>query len=130
MEASFKDQSYLPPSAHGSNAYGDLLMLNQFGFMIMVVAPENAQIATIDLDLDCNGHLLKLPGQVSRTREKFDFWRILDARIPNVPAERPYFVNQMMIKLFSDGIYIWWILADPDIILYMGHPYNLANPAV
>ena len=130
VEASFKDQQYLPPSAHGSNAYGDLLMLNQFGFMIMVVAPENAQITTIDLDLDCNGHLLKLPGQVSRTREKFDFWRILDARIPNVPAERPYFVNQMMIKLFSDGIYIWWILADPDIILYMGHPYNLANPAV
>ena len=130
VEASFKDQSYLPPSAHGSNAYGDLLLLNQFGFMLMVVAPENAQIATIDLDLDCNGHILKLPGQVSRTRTHFDFWRILDAKILNAPAERPYFVNQMMIKLFSDGIYLWWVLADIDTVKHFGHPYNLLNPAI
>lgn len=128
VEASFKDQSYLPPSAHGSNAYGDLLLLNQFGFLVTVVAPDNSNIATIDLDLDCNGHLVKLPGAVTRTRQRFDFWRVLDANIPNLPDYRPYFVNQQMIKLFSDGIYLWWMNFDDTQRSVFAHPYNLSNP--
>lgn len=128
VEASFKDQSYLPPSAHGSNAYGDLLLLNQFGFLVTVVAPENTQIATIDLDLDCNGHLVKLPAMVRRTRDRFDFWRVLDINIPNNPQQRPYFVNQMMVKLFADGLYLWWMSLDNIQTTVFGHPYNLDNP--
>ena len=56
VEASFKDQSYLPPSAHGSNAYGDLLLMNQFGFMIIITAPDAANLAKLDLDM-VNEHL-------------------------------------------------------------------------
>ena len=127
VEASFKDQSYLPTTVHGSNCYGDLLLLNQFGFMIIVTAPDNTNIATIDLDLECNGHICKLPVTVRKTRTKFDFWRVLDHNIPNAPEYRPYFVTQMMIKLFTDGLYLWWYNNGDIDTTNFGHPYNLAN---
>lgn len=130
VEASFKDQSYLPTSVHGSNCYGDLLMLNQFGFMLIVTTPENSQIASIDLDLECNGHMLKLPAATGHSRARFDFWRILDAKIENAPAQRPYFVNQMMVRLFSDGVYLWWMNYDSQQTAVFGHPYNLSNPSI
>lgn len=129
IEAQFKDQSYLPPSAHGSNCYGDLLNLNQFGFLLAVLAPDAVNVQKIDLDLECNGHLVAQLAPVTHTRTRMDFWRVLDARIPNAPLDRPYFVNQMMVKLFSDGIYLWWMSYDNQQTALFGHPYNLGNPA-
>ena len=129
IEAQFKDQSYLPPSAHGSNCYGDLLNLNQFGFLLAVLAPDAVNVQKIDLDLECNGHLVAQLAPVTHSRTRMDFWRVLDARIPNAPESRPYFVNQMMIKLFSDGIYLWWMSYDNQQTALFGHPYNLGNPA-
>jgi hypothetical protein len=130
VEAQFKDQTYLPPSAHGSNCYGDLLTLNQFGFMLVVTAPDNVNLQKIDLDLDCNGHLVAQLAPVTRSRTRMDFWRMLDVRILNNPEKRPYFVNQMMIKLFSDGLYLWWMMYDNLQTSLFAHPYNLANPAL
>ena len=130
VEASFKDQQYLPTSVHGSNCYGDLLLMNQFGFMILVIAPDADNLRNLDLDLNANGHLCKIPATIRRSRTVFDYWRILDHNIPNYPLERPYFVNQMMIKLFSDGLYLWWMNNGDIDYIHFGHPYNLTNNAV
>ena len=130
VEASFKDQRYLPPSAHGSNAYGDLLLMNQFGFMIIITAPDAANLAKLDLDMEANGHMVGLLATVGRTRTRFDYCRMLDAKIPNAPNERPYFVNQMMVKYFSDGLYLWWMNYDNQQDQLFSHPYNTLNNPV
>ena len=130
VEASYKDQSYLPPSVHGSNAYGDLLLMNQFGFMIIVTAPDSANLAKLDLDMEANGHLVGLSASVTKTRTRFDYYRMLDAKILTAPAERPYFVNQMMVKYFSDGIYLWWMNYDNQQGRLFSHPYNTQNNPV
>ncbi len=130
VEASFKDQSYLPPSAHGSNAYGDLLLMNQFGFMIIVTAPDSVNLAKLDLDMEANGHMVGLQAAVTRTRTRFDYCRLLDAKILNAPDERPYFVNQMMVKYFSDGVYLWWMNYDSQQEQLFSHPYNTSNNPV
>lgn len=130
VEASFKDQSYLPASVHGSNAYGDLLLMNQFGFMIIITAPDAANLAKLDLDMEANGHMVGLLATVGRTRTRFDYCRMLDAKIPNAPNERPYFVNQMMVKYFSDGLYLWWMNYDSQQEQLFSHPYNTLNNPV
>ena len=90
---------------------------------------DAVNVQKIDLDLECNGHLVAQLAPVTHTRTRMDFWRVLDARIPNAPEDRPYFVNQMMVKLFSDGIYLWWMKYDSQQTALFGHPYNLGNPA-
>lgn len=130
VEASFKDQSYLPPSAHGSNAYGDLLLMNQFGFMIIITAPDSVNLAKLDLDMEANGHMVGLQAAVTRTRTRFDYCRLLDAKILNAPDKRPYFVNQMMVKYFSDGVYLWWMNYDSQQEQLFSHPYNTINNPV
>ena len=48
VEAGYADKKYLPNTSTGSNAYGDLMMLKQYGFNISVVAPSNADLIDID----------------------------------------------------------------------------------
>lgn len=127
VEASFKDQRYLPTTVHGSNCFGDLLLINQFGFLFFVTTPSVYDGGMINKDLEANGHICKQVATVERSRYNFDYWRVIDLALVNDASIRPYFVNQMMIKLFSDGIYLWWFRDGNINTSRFAHPYNLTN---
>lgn len=130
VEAQFEDKKYMPNTLFGSNAYGDLMHLNQYGFVVTVVTTDN--IVDLDRVNESSGHICKGLVTCRKSRQVFDYWRMLEPKITNSPYNRPQFVNAMMTTLFNDGVYFWWYnnsTQDIDTVNF-AHPYAVANAAV
>ena len=132
IEASYADKKYLPTTAAGSNAYGDLMMLQQYGFNISVVCPSEADLIDLDRINESSGHMCKGLVTCRQTRLNFDFWRMIEPKITNDVFNRPQFVNALMTSLFNDGLYLWWYNEETeDIDLKdFAHPYAVNNPSI
>lgn len=130
IEASYADKKYLPNTAAGSNAYGDLMMLQQYGFNISVVCPSPADLTDLDRINESSGHMCKGLVTCRQSRQIFDYWRMIEPKIKNDVYNRPQFVNAIMTSLFNDGIYLWWFNdASGDIdTANFAHPYAVTNP--
>ena len=132
IEASYADKKYLPTTAAGSNAYGDLMMLQQYGFNISVVCPSKADLIDLDRINESSGHMCKGLVTCRQTRLNFDFWRMIEPKITNDVFNRPQFVNALLTSLFNDGLYLWWYNEETeDIDLKdFAHPYAVNNPSI
>ena len=127
VEAQFADKRYMPPSSAGSNAYGDLWFFGQYGFRISVITTGN--LHDIDLINESNGHICKGLVTCRKSRETFDYWRMLEPKLTNSPYNRPQFVNALMTTLFNDGVYLWWYKSSVNDIdtQNFAHPYAVVN---
>lgn len=132
VEAGFADKRYLPNTSTGSNAYGDLMQLQQYGFNISVVAPSNADLIDLDRINDSSGHICKGLVTCRRSRKWFDFWRMIEPKITNNVYNRPQFVNALLTSLFNDGLYLWWFDDDTQSMNEsdFAHPYAVSNPSI
>lgn len=132
VEAGFADKRYLPNTSTGSNAYGDLMQLQQYGFNISVVAPSNADLIDLDRINDSSGHICKGLVTCRRSRKWFDFWRMIEPKITNNVYNRPQFVNALLTSLFNDGLYLWWFDDDSQSMneADFAHPYAVTNPSI
>ena len=130
-EAQFKDMQYLPTTAYGSNAYGDLIPARQYGVMVTVVAPTAQALLDLDRINESGGHICKGLISCTKSRQIFDYYRILEAKVENDVEIRPQFVNRMMTSLFADGLYLWWTQQSGDIdTVNFAHPYAVINGSV
>ena len=132
VEAGFADKRYLPNTSTGSNAYGDLMQLQQYGFNISVVAPSREDLTDLDRINDSSGHIIKGLVTCRKSRRWFDFWRMIEPKITNNVYNRPQFVNALLTSLFNDGLYLWWFddtIADINLSDF-GHPYAVSNPSI
>ena len=132
VEAGFADKRYLPNTSTGSNAYGDLMQLQQYGFNISVVAPSNADLIDLDRINDSSGHICKGLVTCRRSRKWFDFWRMIEPKITNNVYNRPQFVNALLTSLFNDGLYLWWYDDESQSMNEsdFAHPYAVTNPSI
>lgn len=132
VEAGFADKRYLPNTSTGSNAYGDLMQLQQYGFNISVVCPSREDLTDLDRINESSGHIIKGLVTCRKSRRWFDFWRMIEPKITNNVYNRPQFVNALLTSLFNDGLYLWWFDdATQDINLAdFAHPYAVTNPTV
>lgn len=132
VEAGFADKRYLPNTSTGSNAYGDLMQLQQYGFNISVVCPSREDLTDLDRINESSGHIIKGLVTCRKSRRWFDFWRMIEPKITNNVYNRPQFVNALLTSLFNDGLYLWWFDdATQDINLAdFAHPYAVENPTV
>ena len=132
VEAGFADKRYLPNTSTGSNAYGDLMQLQQYGFNISVVCPSRENLTDLDRINESSGHIIKGLVTCRKSRRWFDFWRMIEPKITNNVYNRPQFVNALLTSLFNDGVYLWWYdetIADINLSDF-GHPYAVENPSI
>lgn len=132
VEAGFADKQYLPNTSTGSNAYGDLMQLKQYGFNISVVCPSREDLTDLDRINESSGHIIKGLVTCRKSRRWFDFWRMIEPKITNNVYNRPQFVNSLLTSLFNDGLYLWWFddtISDINLSDF-GHPYAVTNPTV
>ena len=127
--ASYADKARIPATAVGSNAYGDVCVLNQYGFMIAVYTPTAYYAEWIDKQLSAGGHTINKFSIIERHHAVFDYYSVPS---PYVPAERdgrPQYARNMLISLLSQGVYLWYVYQG-DISERIGVPYGLNNPEV
>ena len=127
--ASYADKSRVPATAVGSNAYGDVCALNQYGFMIAVYTPTAYYAEWIDKQLSAGGHTTNKFSTIERRHAVFDYYAVPS---PFVKAERdgrPQYARNMLISLLSQGVYLWYVYHG-DISERIGVPYGLNNPEV
>lgn len=127
--ASYTDKARIPATAVGSNAYGDVCVLNQYGFMIAVYTPTAYYAEWIDKQLSAGGHTINKFSTIERHHAVFDYYSVPS---PYVPAERdgrPQYARNMLISLLSQGVYLWYVYQG-DISERIGVPYGLNNPEV
>lgn len=127
--ASYADKSRVPATAVGSNSYGDICVLNQYGFMIAVYTPTAYYAEWIDKQLSAGGHTINKFSTIDRHHAVFDYYSVPS---PYVPAERdgrPQYARNMLISLLSQGVYLWYVYQG-DISERIGVPYGLSNPEV
>lgn len=127
--ASYADKARIPATAVGSNAYGDVCVLNQYGFMIAVYTPTAYYAEWIDKQLSAGGHTINKFSTIERHHAVFDYYSVPS---PYVPAERngrPQYARNMLISLLSQGVYLWYVYHG-DISERIGVPYGLSNPEV
>ena len=125
--ASYADKARIPATAVGSNAYGDVCVLNQYGFMIAVYTPTAYYAEWIDKQLSAGGHTINKFSTIGRHHAVFDYYSVPS---PYVPAERdgrPQYARNMLISLLSQGVYLWYVYQG-DISERIGVPYGLNNP--
>ena len=132
VEAGYADKKYLPNTSTGSNAFGDLMLLGQYGFNISVVAPSDDDLRDLDRINESSGHMCKGLITCRKTRTVFDYFRMVEPKITNNVFNRPQFVNNLMTGLFNDGLYVWWFNASTGDIdtLNFAHPYAVVNTPV
>lgn len=128
VEAQFEDKKYMPNTQFGSNAYGDLMDKDQYGFVVTVVTTDN--ITDLDRINESSGHICKGLVTCRKSRTVFDFWRMIEPKITNSPYNRPQFVNAMLTTLFNDGVYLWWYNGSDIDTVNFGHPYAITNTPV
>lgn len=127
--AGYADKARVPATAVGSNAYGDVCVLQQYGFMIAVYTPTAFYAEWIDKQLDASGHVINKYSDIKRHHAVFDFYSVPS---PYVPAERngrPQYARNMLISLLSQGVYLWYV-HQGDISDKIGVPYGLNNPEI
>jgi hypothetical protein len=80
---------------------------------------------------ESGGHICKGLISCTKSRQIFDYYRILEAKVENDVEIRPQFVNRMMTSLFADGLYLWWTQQSGDIdTVNFAHPYAVNNGSV
>lgn len=127
--AGYADKARVPATAVGSNAYGDMCVLNQYGFMIAVYTPTAYYAEWIDKQLSAGGHTINKFSTIDRHHAVFDYYSVPS---PYVPAERdgrPQYARNMLISLLSQGVYLWYV-HNGDISERIGVPYGLSNPEI
>lgn len=127
--ASYADKSRVPATAVGSNAYGDMCVLQQYGFMIAVYTPTFYYAKWIDNQLSAGGHTVNRYLPVAKSHEVFDYFAVNSARILGERNGRPQYARNMLISLLSQGVYLWYVY-NGDISEFIGIPYGLDNPDV
>lgn len=127
--AGYRDRARVPATAAGSNAYGDMCVLQQYGFMIAVYTPSREYAEMIDDNLSASGHTVNQYGFVTPAHYVFDRFSVQSAFIPVNVSDRPEFVRKMMLQLLSDGVYLWYV-RNGDISDRIGAPYKVDNPEV
>lgn len=129
LMASYRDKARVPATATGSNAYGDLAKLGQYGFMVSVYTPNYEWAETLDDMLTASGQTINDYTSTRRNHRYFDFFAVTSPDIESNYQDRPQYVRNMLVALITGGVYIWHY-ADGDISPRIGTPYKLANPEV
>lgn len=127
--ASYADKARIPATAVGSNAYGDVCVLNQYGFMIAVYTPTAYYAEWIDKQLSAGGHTINKFSTIGRHHAVFDYYSVPSPYIPAERDGRPQYARNMLISLLSQGVYLWYVYQG-DISERIGVPYGLSNPEV
>lgn len=126
--ASYKDRAAVPAQATGSNAYGDMTALGQYGFMFSVYTPTREFAEWIDKTLSASGHTINKWGRIARYHKIFDFYKCTSMQL-FANAARPEFARYHIMSIFNRGVYLWYY-NDGDISPAIGIPYNLQNEVI
>ena len=127
--AGYADKARVPATAVGSNAYGDVCVLNQYGFMIAVYTPTAYYAEWIDKQLSASGHTINKYSTIGRHHAVFDYYSVPSPYIPAERDGRPQYARNMLISLLSQGVYLWYVYHG-DISERIGVPYGVNNPEV
>ena len=126
--ASYRDRAAVPAQAVGSNAYGDMTALGQYGFMIATYTPTAEYAEWIDKTLSASGHTVNKWGRIARYHKTFDFYRCTSMQL-FANSARPEFARYHIMSIFNRGVYLWYY-NDGDISPAIGIPYNLQNEVI
>ena len=126
--ASYRDRAAVPAQAVGSNAYGDMTALGQYGFMIATYTPVREYAEWIDKTLSASGHTVNKWGRIARYHKTFDYYKCTSMQI-FANAARPEFARYHIMSIFNRGVYLWYY-NDGDISPAIGIPYNLQNEVI
>ena len=126
--ASYRDRAAVPAQAVGSNAYGDMTALGQYGFMIATYTPVHEYAEWIDKTLSASGHTVNKWGLIKRYHKKFDYYKCTSMQLFADEA-RPEFARYHIMSIFNRGVYLWYY-NDGDISPAIGIPYNLPNEVI
>ena len=129
VQAFYADKEVIPSTALGANAHGDLVLFNQFNFMISVITPTVEWAVKIDKLLSSSGCLVNNLGEIYRRHSVFDFYKCESPWIMPERNGRPQYVRNMLIHMLQDGVYLWYY-NNGDISEYIGLPYDISNPAL
>ena len=127
--ASYTDKARIPATARGSNAYGDLIKYQQYGFLFTVYGPDTASLTLIYNMLKAGGATTNTYMQITKHHTVFDYVRANSVKISANTSIRPEFVRKMMIDLLQSGVYLWYV-SSGDISEYIGSPYGVTNSEV
>lgn len=127
--AGYADKARVPATAVGSNAYGDVCVLQQYGFMIAVYTPTAFYAEWIDKQLNASGHVINMYSDIERHHAVFDFYSVPSPYIPAERDGRPQYARNMLISLLSQGVYLWYVYQG-DVSDKIGVPYGLDNPEI
>lgn len=127
--AGYADKARVPATAVGSNAYGDVCVLQQYGFMIAVYTPTAFYAEWIDKQLNASGHVINRYSGIERHHAVFDFYSVPSPYIPAERDGRPQYARNMLISILSQGVYLWYVYQG-DISDKIGVPYGLDNPEI
>ena len=126
--ASYRDRAAVPAQAVGSNAYGDMTALGQYGFMIATYTPTAEYAEWIDKTLSASGHTVNKWGRIARYHKTFDFYKCTSMQL-FANSARPEFARYHIMSIFNRGVYLWYY-NDGDISPAIGIPYNLQNEVI
>lgn len=126
--ASYRDRAAVPAQAVGSNAYGDMTALGQYGFMIATYTPTAEYAEWIDKTLSASGHTINKWGLIKRYHKKFDFYKCTSMQLFADEA-RPEFARYHIMSIINRGVYLWYY-DNGDISPAIGVPYNLPNEVI
>lgn len=126
--ASYRDRAAVPAQAVGSNAYGDMTALGQYGFMIAKYTPTADYAEWIDKTLSASGHTVNKWGLIKRYHKKFDYYKCTSMQLFADEA-RPEFARYHIMSIINRGVYLWYY-DNGDISPAIGVPYNLPNEVI
>lgn len=127
--AGYADKARVPATAAGSNAYGDVCVLQQYGFMIAVYTPTAFYAEWIDKQLNASGHVINRYSTIERHHAVFDYYSVPSPYIPAERDGRPQYARNMLVSLLSQGVYLWYVYQG-DISDKIGVPYGIDNPKI
>lgn len=127
--ASYSDRARVPATAVGSNAYGDVCVLQQYGFMIGVYTPTAFYAEWLDKQLSASGHTINKYSDIKRHHAIFDYYAVPSPYIPAERNGRPQYARNMLISILAQGVYLWYVY-EGDISPRIGVPYAVDNPEI
>ena len=127
--ASYTDKARIPATTRGSNAYGDTVKFQQYGFMFVVFGPDAASLTLIYNMLKAGGFTTNTYMQITKHHTVFDYVKANSVKIPANATIRPEFVRKMMLDMLQSGVYLWYV-SSGDISEYIGSPYGVTNSEV
>ena len=129
VQAYYADKEVIPSTALGSNAHGDLVLFNQFNFMISVITPTVEWATKIDKLLSSSGCMVNNLADIIKRHQVFDYYKCESPWILAERNGRPQYARNMLISLLQNGVYLWYY-NNGDISEYIGLPYDISNPPV